>query len=628
MAKRWASVLFGWGLLLSAPARANSLADGLQDLSLEQLGDIEVRSVSKRAELLADAPASIYVIGRAAIRHAGAATLPQALRLAPNLQVARINASQYAISARGFNSSTANKLLVLIDGRAIYTPLYSGVFWDAQDLVMDDVDRIEVISGPGGVLWGTNAVNGVINVITRRAAADDGTLLNVRLGGETRVANARVNLGLAGSGSPALRLYAKHVERADSRNAAGARLPDGWTRTQAGFRYDRQLAAGAWNLQGDAYQVRIDQLDPRRQQHRGANLLTHWRREFDDEAALSLQAYWDRVERNAPGSYSETLDSAELDLQYNLPRRHGRQWIVGAGHRQAHDRVGHEAGFAFLPERRRMAWTQVYAQFDNQLSDTLRVQAGMRAERNDWTGIETMPSLKLAWKTAEDQLIWSGLARAVRTPSRIDTDFYAPARPPYLLAGGPAFRSELIDSLDLGWRGQFGAWRASATAFAGRFHRLRSFVMQPDRSFVFVNEGRGHQQGLEAWGSWQASPALTVQAGLMLLRQRFATTAVPSVQGYDPRYQAQLGLDWEIGDLAFLHLQARRVDRLRNTLVPAYTAIDLRWSWELSPQLQLALSGRNLNRARHLEFYTGTAANLAKAAEVSRSLALSATLRF
>lgn len=633
MAKSCASLLFGWGPLLlcgalSAPARANLLVDALQDLSLEQLGNIEVRSVSRRAELLGDAPASIYVIGRAAIRHAGAVTLPQALRLAPNLQVARINASQYAISARGFNSSTANKLLVLVDGRAVYTPLYSGVFWDAQDVPMDDVDRIEVISGPGGVLWGTNAVNGVINVITRRAEPGEGSMLNVRAGSETSVANMRVNLGLAGAGNPALRLYAKRIEREDSRNAAGKKLSDAWARTQAGFRYDQQLAAGNWNLQGDAYEVHIDHATAADQRHRGANLLSHWRRDFDDEAALSLQAYWDRVERNAPGSYTETLDSGELDLQYSLPRVGGRQWIVGFGHRRARDQVGNFSAFAFLPERRQLTWTQVYAQFDSQLSDALRLQMGLRAEHNDWTGVETMPNLKLAWKPAENQLVWSGLARAVRTPSRIDTDFYAPPRPPYLLAGGPEFRSEVVDNLDLGWRGQLGALNASATAFASRYHRLRSFVMQADRSFIFVNEGRGRQQGLEAWGSWQAGSRLTLQGGLLLLRQRFAATAVPSTQGYDPRYQVHLGVDWELSDRAFLNLRVRRVDRLRNSLVPAYDALDLRCAWELTPQLQLALSGRNLNRKRHLEFYSGNAAGLANAAQVGRQLALSATLRF
>ena len=243
----------------------------LADLSLEELANIEITSVSRRAERLADAPASIYVITGDDIRRSGVTSLPEALRLAPNLQVARVDARQYAISARGFNSTIANKLLVLIDGRTVYTPLFSGVFWDAQDVLLEDVERIEVISGPGATLWGANAVNGVINVITRRASETRGALAVRRRRQSRDAESAPATAALGGGG--AFRVYGKTFRRDNTVRANGADAPDGWENGQAGFRADWGTAASGFTLQGDAYRATIDQAAPGDIRVSGGNLL-------------------------------------------------------------------------------------------------------------------------------------------------------------------------------------------------------------------------------------------------------------------------------------------------------------------------------------------------------------------
>ncbi|MBW8845426.1 MAG: TonB-dependent receptor plug domain-containing protein [Burkholderiales bacterium] len=304
------SRLGGLGLLIALMVTvmaqdASCAADRTRDLtelSLEQLGDIEITSVSKREQRLADAPASIYVITKEAIRRAGVNTLAEALRLAPNLQVARINASQYAISARGFNSATANKLLVLVDGRSVYTPLYSGVFWESQDVPLGDVERIEVISGPGGTLWGANAVNGVINVITSTAGASVGTQAQASAGNLSRAVSLRQGWRFDGGG--ALRAYAKYNQREDSERASGIDADDGFEKLQLGFRSDLDAAGGTLTLQGDAYKESISQTNAADQRHHGGNLLGRWVRTLDDGATLNLQTYLDRSWRDIPGVYT------------------------------------------------------------------------------------------------------------------------------------------------------------------------------------------------------------------------------------------------------------------------------------------------------------------------------------
>src|SRR5688572_2046170 len=345
----------------TAGAQGTALAArDLADLSLEQLANVVVSSVSRRDEPLARAPASIYIITGDDIRRSGATSLPDALRLAPNLQVARVDSSQYAISARGFNSTTANKLLVLIDGRTVYTPLFSGTFWDAQDVLLEDVERIEVISGPGATLWGANAVNGVINVITKSASATQGTLASAGLGNTDRQLAMRHGGALESGGH--YRLYAKAVRRDETSLPGGASTRDQADHAQLGFRADWGKATDGFTLQGDLYGGEIDQATNAARDIDGLNLLGRWARDLGDGGLVRVQGYFDHTHREHPGTFKEDLDTYDLEVQHGL-RAYGRHRLLwGIGLRRHEDRIENSPVLAFLPAQRTLNSAHVFVQ--------------------------------------------------------------------------------------------------------------------------------------------------------------------------------------------------------------------------------------------------------------------------
>lgn len=599
-----AGVVFVPALCAAEAPRPSDLAE----LSLEQLGRIQITTVSRKPESLADAPASVYVITAEAIRRAGVTTLPEALRLAPNLQVARINASQYAISARGFNSSTANKLQVLIDGRIVYTPLYSGVFWDAQDVMLEDIDRIEVISGPASTLWGANAVNGVINIITRPARETTGNLLSIGAGNLEHGLAFRHGEALGEGG--AYRVYAKVQNLLHSEYADGSAVSDGLRRSQAGFRVDLAGGRNTATIQGDAYQDAIEQRSLDRQRNSGANLLGRWERSLDGGGSLRVQAYWDHTVRSVPGLFGEKLDTVDVNFQHTLPEEDGHQLIWGGGYRVAEDRVDNRSPqLAFLPADRTLHWARFFAQQERQLAPALRLTLGARVEHNNYSGLEFMPSLRLAWKPADSHLLWTALSRSVRAPSRLDTEFFFPARRPFILAGGPDFESEIAKTAELGYRGQFGdSASISLTAFNSLYDRLRSLETRPGGVFVLGNQLRGRVYGIEAWGSWQVTRHWRLGAGVTGLHQRLdgadVATAPP---GNDPDVQWSLTSSWQWATSQEFDLAVRHVGALPNPTVPAYTAVDARYGWRVSRDLAVSLGVTNLFDPRHGEFASSAA---------------------
>ncbi|HEY1991529.1 MAG TPA: TonB-dependent receptor plug domain-containing protein, partial [Gammaproteobacteria bacterium] len=370
-------------ILLSAhlpAACALDQADSLADLSLQELADLPVTSVSKRPEPLADAAASVYVISNDDIRRSGARNLPEALRLAPNLEVGQATASNWAISARGSNETYADKLLILIDGRIIYNPIFSGTYWDVENVMLEDVDRIEVISGPGGTLWGTNAVNGVINIITKKSRHTRGTLASA--GGGRLGADADVRYG-GGSDDAAYRVYALYKDNYSSDTAAGVPQPDGLQLGQAGFRSDWNRAGHEFTLQGDAYAANEEQALPGPGQASGFNLLGRWDHALSGGSDLSLLAYYDHAQRSQPHDYDDTLDITDIELQQTLPAlgEHSLTW--GASYRYAWDAWRNYPGWAltFYPASARQAWTSLFGQDQIQLTQTWRLIGGARLER-------------------------------------------------------------------------------------------------------------------------------------------------------------------------------------------------------------------------------------------------------
>lgn len=609
----------------AAAAVVVARAADLTELSLEQLSNIVVMSVARRDESLASAAASVYVITAEEIRRSGATSLPEALRLAPNLDVARADTNQYAISARGFNNVLANKLLVLIDGRTVYTPLFSGVFWEAQDVLLADVDRIEVISGPGGTLWGANAVNGVINVITRSAADTVGSLAFAGGGNLEWGAAARHGGPLGADGH--YRLYAKTFHRANTESAAGASLHDESDRAQVGFRTDLGTPAGALTVQGDAYWGDIDQL-PAGRRIGGSNILARLAREFDDGGTFRAQAYYDHTYRDHEQQFTERLDTIDVEAQYGRRVLERHQLLVGAGYRRARDRVGNTASQAFIPAEATLSWSNVFVQDEIALADTLTLTLGAKAERNDYTGTEFLPSARLAWRVRPDFFTWAAVSRAVRAPSRIDRDFYSPGKPPFILVGNDRFVSEAATVYEAGVRGQpSAAISYSVTLFDEPFERLRSAEPASGTGppFVFANGVEGRHRGVEAWGSWRLTPWWRIVGGITALRQSLdvrsgsVDVSMPGSLGNDPSAWWSLRSYFDIDprhevDVAVRHANARTATLVP---VPAYTAVDLRYAWRPSRTLEMSITGENLFDPRHAEWQNQ--------AEIGRSVFLKVT---
>jgi iron complex outermembrane receptor protein len=600
---RTAVVMLAGLVAASAALGAEESARDLADLSLEEIGNIQITSVSRQAERLSVAAASIFVITGEDIRRAGATSLPEALRLAPNLQVARVNARSYAVSARGFNNAIGNKLLVLIDGRTVYTPLFSGVFWDQQDVLLDDVERIEVISGPGATLWGSNAVNGVINVITRRASSTQGVLATAGGGNRETGYGMRYGGRLADG---AYRIYGQYVERNRSARMNGAPVMDGWEKGQAGFRADWGSASRGLTVQGDLYGGSADANAAGTPSISGANLLARWTGQYQDGSDLRVQAYYDRSERTDPGLWSDDMEIVDVEFQHGLPMGERHKLLWGAGYRQAHDQVQNSALIAFIPAARTLRWANLFVQDEFRVTEAVRFTAGAKLESNVYTGWEFLPSARLAWKPDDRQLVWGALSRAVRAPARLDRDFHFPGNAPYLINGGPNFQSEVSNVAEIGYRSQSSkAFSYSITAFRHFHDKLRSG--QPAPANV-ENMIEGETTGAEMWANYQAGRNWRLSGGLTTLSQRLrlksgSTDPVgPSALGNDPDYQWLLRTSFDLSPSHEADIQVRRVSALPNPAVPGYTAVDARLGWRASRELDVSVTLQNAFDPRHAEF--------------------------
>jgi iron complex outermembrane receptor protein len=619
-------------VFVAAAAQVAAQSATLADLSLEELGAIRVTTVSRTPERIADAPASVFVITSDDIRRSGATSLPEALRLAPNLAVARADSVQYAISARGFNNAVGNKLLVMIDGRTVYTPLFSGVFWDQQDVLLADVDRIEVISGPGATLWGANAVNGVINVITKPAGDTQGALVSARAGDLERQAAVRYGGPLGTSG--AFRAYVQTTALDRTHLASGAGGLDEWQRAQAGFRADWQRDDDRLTLQTDAYSGRsqdrgtILNIPLGRIEVSGANILARWTRELGGGRELQVQSYLDRASRDDFLFFRPTADIFDIELQHTIPLgRHDLIW--GGDYRRSSDDI--RTGFAttFIPQKRELDWESLFLQDRWAITTQLEATLGLKLESNDYTGTESLPSFRIAWKPTSGQLVWGSLSRAVRAPSRYDRDVFFPGQPPFLVIGGPNFKSEVAKVLEAGYRAQPNDKISfSVTAFYHDWDRLRSGTALPVQ---LENRIEGDADGVEAWATWRIAHAWQIAAGFNTLDKDLqlepGSTDPVGVNNEtlanDADYQWLLRASADLAHDLELDVRVRHVDALPNPAVPAYTAVDATVGWRPRPRLDLRLIAQNLFDAAHPEY--GPAPTRS---ELERGVLLQATLDF
>lgn len=606
-------------LIISDPLHAQRRdstysAISLKNLSLEELMNIEVTSVSKNPEKLNEVASAIQVITSDDIRRSGFTSLPEVLRLAANLQVARANASQWAISARGFNNVLADKLLVMIDGRTVYTPLYAGVYWDVQNVMLEDVDRIEVISGPGGTLWGANAVNGVINVVTKSSKATKGVFLQAAFGNQLPwMANAR----LGGSIGKKInyRIYGMGYKLGDTRLAdGGAKANDAWSIGQGGIRVDYEASAkDQLTVQGDFYDGFPNPDGTSAVIVMGGNVLARWSHKISERSDWRIQTYYDHTWRDLRNGFSEKLQTLDLDwqLRFHVGRNHEFTW--GGDLRRMYDRKRNLDLFAFDPAKKIL---HIYGTFLQDkitlVPGRLNITLGSKIEHNTYTGLEYSPSARLAWMPAGSHVLWAAVSRAVRTPSRIDRDFTLSLAPEVPLIDAGNFISTTLVAYELGWRSQPAAgFSFSLSPFFHVYNRLRSVEPGPEPTgfpLTFANGVEGHSYGLELAGNWQASTWWRVRGGYTFLKKKLEIKDGSNdmngatAESNDHENQILLQSFFDIGNQVEAGIVFRHISKLPLPPVPSYSGLDLKVAWKMTDFLELSVTGQNLLDDRHPEF--------------------------
>jgi iron complex outermembrane receptor protein len=637
-----------WAAAPADPAAAGEL----KQLSVEDLMNVEVTSVAKEPQKLLQAPASIQVITSDDIRRSGATTLPEALRLADNLQVAQINAHDWAISARGFNANLANKLLVLIDGRAVYTPLYGGVLWNVQDYLLKDVERIEVISGPGGTLWGANAVDGVINIITKTARDTQGPYASVAAGNQLEE-QAGVRYGAQLAPDVYVRVYGKYTDEAPEVSSAGANADDAWRIARGGFRLDSEASAtDRLTVQGDLYTGSETVAGTFDAGLSGGNVLGRWTRTEADGASMSLQAYYDHTYLSqpfaasppAPPYYSgfpaaaltDALDTYDLDFQNHFAWGARQKLSWGLGYRATHEADHDLSVVRFTPPVLDQVLYSVFLQDEIALARSVTLTVGSKLEHNNYTGYEAEPSVRLQWQLEPTQMLWSAVSRAVRTPSRYDRDLVVPTGlvnppPPFefpaaYLQGSPDFVSETLIAYEAGYRAELTPkLTGSLSVFHNNYDDLRSTALTATTPLYpfpypvyFQNHLEGYTYGAELSASYQLLEWWRLHLGYDLLREHLHTTpgetdaTGATNETADPQQQVALRSSMDLPGNLTLDAALRWVDTLWINngptggavvgTVPSYFGLNTRLAWRVSRKLELSLSGQNLLHEYHTEY--------------------------
>jgi iron complex outermembrane recepter protein len=617
----------------------------LKQLSIEQLINVEVTSVTRGAQPLSQSAAAAAVVTSDQIARAGAMNVPEAIRYVPGLDVAQLTASQWAVSSRGFASVNSPDLLVLSDGRSIYTPLYSGVFWDVQDYVMQDIDRIEVVRGPGAALWGSNAVNGVINIITKSAKDTQGAWLEAGGGSEERALAAAQYGGQIDSQAGDqvyYRVFAKYQNDAPEDYPAGA-SSDQWDLGHVGFRTDWSPdSADAFTLQGDAYDGRIGEVSPAVSiigrpgpegplvvGVGGGNVLAHWRHTMSDDSDYEVRIYYDYTHRNDP-TFTDDLGTLDLDFLEHLPLGPDQKITWGLTGRTMDD-LDHGKGlFALNPPDARYNLASGFVQDEISLPHAVRLTLGTKLEHNGFSGFEVQPSVRAAWDLSGSQTLWGAVSRAVRVPTRIeqdeDIDVTDPAgNPVIVLLGNRNFHAEQVLAFELGYR-----WRPLSdlsldlAAFRNRYTGLASLELgtpsldvatgQTIYPLLTENMLDGHATGLEslalyspiAW--WRLSVNYSyMQMSLAALgedlnRDRFFAGSTPRNQVGIQSY-FDLPHDVEVyGGLRAVSAVVTLPEVVNGTGDPGYQELDLNVIWRATSHLTLSLQGNSLLHTDHVEF--------------------------
>jgi len=596
--------------------------DKIKKLSIEELMTINVTSVSKRPEKLLETASAIQVISNEDIRRSGATTLADALRLSPNLQVAQYNSYAWVVSARGFNNVFSNKLLVLIDGRPVYSPLFAGVYWDAQSVPLEDVDRIEVISGPGGTIWGSNAVNGVINVITKKAKDSQGLYLSTSFG---NFLNNQVSARYGGNIKQNInyRVYSQRNEFDRTTKANYTFNNDNWNINQGGFRMDYD-AGGPDKLSVQAnFEGGTEHTNPGPSQFDEQDAMGQWSHTFSTRSDLQLQVFYDRVwRRDLPSTISDQLQTYDIELQHHFQPNKVHNIIWGGEYRLMQDNSQNSTVIVgFLPPDRDLHLYSGFVQDEiTLLPQLLRLTLGSKLSHNDYSGFEIQPSARLTWMPAQKQTIWAAVSRAVRTPSRIDVDYHIPTYPvpptSQSVGGGPDFVSEKLIAYEAGYRIQpFMGISVSVAAFYNIYQDLYSVEVKPGtKTYLIQNGMQGNSQGVELSGLYQILSNWRIRGGYTFFHKNIKDKPGHSFdttyEGTDPQHAALLQSMFDITKHFELNITERYVSGRPLSVVggtpavPEFSNFDARISWH-NKNLEIAFVGQNVANPSHIEFANG-----------------------
>ncbi len=618
-------------------------------MSVEDLMNMQVTSVSKRAQKVGDAPAAIFVITQEDIQRSGARNIPELLEMVPGLEVARIDENKWAIGSRGFNGRFDDKLLVLIDGRSVYTPLFSGVYWDVQDVMLEDVERIEVIRGPGATLWGANAVDGVINIITKKAKDTQSALVKAGGGDEELTADG-VRYGGQVGDKGYYRAYVKGFDWGSSTSLIGQDAYDGWHQESGGFRSDWTLShRDSLTVQGQMYHSRdgetltIPTLSApysstfaNTGDYSGGNILSRWNHSFDNNSSISLQAYFDRTNYADANLFVDHESVYDVEFQHDFHIGESHEIVWGAGYRSIQDR--NDPTFTVAVQPNQGQYNQFNAFFQDEirfLNDRLRLTIGSKLDHNDFTGFEIEPNVRLLASLSRNQSVWGAISRAVRTPAiteeglRLNEAVVPPGAPPFYsplpviesVYGSPQFKSEDLLAYEVGYRVQATkTFSADIAAFYNKYTNLRT--AEPGTPFVegnpvpvdvvypFVAENKmsGGTYGIEPFFDWKVFPIWKIYANYSYLEMNIHKNAdsldptddLPN--GINPKnqsyFQSSLELPWHIEQ----HLSVRYVDNLPGYNIPSYTSFDGGFRWSPARGVTFGFDGLNWLNHRHIEF--------------------------
>lgn len=645
----------------------------LANQSLEDLMNIEVTSVSKKEEKLSRTAAAVFVITQEDIRRSGATTIPDLLRMVPGLDVGQINGSTWAISARGFNQQFSNKLLVMVDGRVVYTQTFAGVFWDTMDLPLEDIDRIEVIRGPGAAIWGANAVNGVINIITKEASESKGALATAGAG-NVQQAQALVQYGGSLKKGTDFRVYTKYFDQSDMLGLTGQNGGDAWHTVRGGFRMDSTISSkDSLMVEGELSDGREGEygfvlpsvtsptLVPVAEQIDNVDgwLEGRWGHAFSARSDMEVQVSYDRHVRDDPQN-PEIRDTFNFQFQHHFLLGSRQDIVWGLSYQASPDMITGGLTVTMNPTKRNLQEVGTFFQDEIALiPDHVYLTLGTKFEHNDYTGFGIMPTGRLAWMPAKNRTVWAAVSRALRAPSRNDTNLVLnfgsqPGNPPTLLRllGNPLFSDERLVAYEAGYRTTVASHLSlDATAYYNDYNSLQTteprtqfFENTPApphevQPFTYENLMYGNTEGIEFTSNWQINGRFSVSPGYAFEEIHMHTKAAsqdtftgPFIEGAAPRQTAQLRAHWQIGKRLSWDGSAYFADRLINqgptgsTVIPAYTRVDAGLTWKPLERFSLSLVGQNLEKDHHAEFQdiNGAMQN----GEIKRSVFVKASWHF